>query len=205
MEPQTTIPVTFSVSDPGPRPISEIMTHLAATTPVKPGWQTTEFWGAWAVKILGALIAGGVFGDGTTAMRIAGAAMTLLGFLGYTYSRSVVKAAAFALLFIVPLSSLTACAQAKSAGVAIVDCTKTNYQLAAVELAKCTTWSCVYDTAIGFGATVGGCAFRAMVDSGTLLADTARSAAPATGVAEFERFRAAVAGGATYRTSTGDK
>lgn len=174
------------------------------TPPPKPGWQTTEFWGSWAVKILGALIAGGVFGDGSVAMRIAGVAMTILGYLGYTYSRAVVKAAAFAMLFLVAVNQ-TACADAKKAGVAVVDCTKTNYQVAAVELVKCTTWSCVYDTAIGFGVTVGGCAFRALVDNGTLLAGSARSAAPQTGTAEFERFRAAIAGGAVYRTSSGDK
>lgn len=175
--------------------------------PPKPGWKTTEFYGAWAVKILGALIAGNVFGDGSTAMRIAGAAMTVLGFLGYTYSRTLVKAAAFVLMLCLGTGMITACAEAKKAGVAVVDCTKTNYQVAAVELAKCTTWSCVYDTAIGFGATVGGCAFRALIDNGTLLAGNARSAAGSTttGVAEFERFRATIAGGAAYRTAAGDK
>lgn len=105
---------------------STITTNLVSAEPVKPGWQTTEFCGAWAVKILGALIAGGVFGDGTTAMRIAGAAMTLLGFLGYTYSRTLVKAAVFVLMLCLGTSTMTACASSAQvgAGNAVIDCTR---------------------------------------------------------------------------------
>lgn len=98
---------------------------------MKPGWKTTEWYGSWAVKILGALIAGGVFGDGTTAFRIAGAAMTLLGYLGYAYSRSTVKNAAagiLAVLFLAGVTSQMACGSAsKSAAKTVagdaIDCT----------------------------------------------------------------------------------
>lgn len=67
-------------------------------TQAKPGYLTTEFYGSWAVKILGALMAGGVFPESSTAFRIAGAAIALLGYLGYTYSRAMVKTAAALLL-----------------------------------------------------------------------------------------------------------
>src|SRR6266568_4606262 len=81
-----------------PSPDPRLPPPTTAPVPVKPGWQTTEFYGMWAVKILGALMASGVLGDGTTASRVAGAAIALLGFLGYTYSRAVIKAAAALLL-----------------------------------------------------------------------------------------------------------
>lgn len=102
-------------------------------------------------------------------------------------------------------AAFLACTEAKNAKAALIDCTTTNYQVATAELAKCTTWACAFDTAIGFGANVGGCALRKMVDDGTQLASTARSATPTSGVATFERFRAQIANGATYRTATGDE
>lgn len=108
--------------------------HLTSTVelpaPVKPGWKTTEWYGSWAVKILGALMAGGVFGDGTTASRIAGAALTLLGYLGYTYSRTLVKNASVILILLVVglAATSSACgATSKAAGKTAltdaVDCT----------------------------------------------------------------------------------
>ena len=65
-----------------------------ATTSVKSGWRTTEFWLALAAKLLGALTTTGILGDGTQAMRIAGLAVVILASLGYSYNRATVKAAA---------------------------------------------------------------------------------------------------------------
>lgn len=63
-----------------------------ATASVKPGWKTTEYWLSKATIVLGALLSAGVFGDGSTALRIAGAAAAVLAQLGYTASRTIAKA-----------------------------------------------------------------------------------------------------------------
>lgn len=80
--------------------------------PPKPGFKTSEFYAAWFVKILGALLASGILGTGTPAERIAGGVMALLAQLGYTGARTLVKTApALVLLFALALAggSLTAC------------------------------------------------------------------------------------------------
>jgi hypothetical protein len=111
-----------TLSDAGLQPI------LGTTTP-KPGYLTTEFWGSWAVKILGTLLVSGIFGDGSTIQRGIGAALTLLGLFGYTYSRTLVKTAGILLVVMFGLGSTqTACgATSKAAGKAAladaVDCT----------------------------------------------------------------------------------
>lgn len=100
------------------------------TTPTKPGLQTTEFYASWFVKILGALLAGGVFGTGTVAERIAGAALALLAQWGYTYSRTVVKTAGALLLVALLAAPQVACSSARSRGAAaasaFLDCESPN-------------------------------------------------------------------------------
>lgn len=177
------------------------------TPPVKPGWQTTEWWLALAAVLLTALYAGGVIPTSGPITAIAAMAATVLTALGYKVSRTLVKTAGAALLAVVLTSSmLTACKDAERAKAALVDCTKTNYQAAAKEMVDCTSWSCVATVAIKFGGAVGGCAWRELVDNGTLLASGERSASPTpvSGVEAFERFRAEHAGGATFRTARGD-
>jgi hypothetical protein len=61
----------------------------------RPGFQTSEFWLGLAASILTALYASGVFTT-TTSLAIAGIAATILGALGYTVSRTIVKKAATA-------------------------------------------------------------------------------------------------------------
>ncbi len=78
-------------------------------TPVKPGIRSTEFWLTLAAKALGILFATGVLGNGTTAMRIAGVAAAILGVLGYTVSRAVVKAAGVLIVVGMLASTQTAC------------------------------------------------------------------------------------------------
>jgi hypothetical protein len=63
-------------------------------TPVKAGIYTSEFWLGLAAKLLGGAYATGLIGDGTTAARIAGLAVVVLAYFGYTVSRGLVKSAA---------------------------------------------------------------------------------------------------------------
>lgn len=61
----------------------------------KSGFRTTEFWLSSAATLLGLLLASGVF-DGDTesvAAKIVGGAVSILAALGYTASRTKVKAA----------------------------------------------------------------------------------------------------------------
>lgn len=88
-------------------------------TPVTPGWKTTEFRLKVAAFILTALYASGVIptsGPLATAMAIGA---TMLGALGYTVARTLVKTAAAALLVIGLAigagSTLTACTAAQRA------------------------------------------------------------------------------------------
>lgn len=163
------------------------------SSPPKPGWETTEFYGSWAVKIFGALMAAGVFGEGSLAYRITGAALTILAYFGYTYSRTVIKAAAgLVLVMLIGGSSLTACTKAElgaaatSAELALVNCTGQAIgttpaldvatlvavaNVVAEERAKCTPpggsldWSCAETDAIAEGEVLGGCALAQLFAS----------------------------------------
>lgn len=108
----TTLPMT----DPDPAP-----------TPVKPGWRTTEFWLKLAALALTALYASGAVTN-SVALAIAGIAATMLGALGYTVSRAIVKAAAVLLLVGLVGSTQLSCSTVKAlppvAAHAVVDCTK---------------------------------------------------------------------------------
>lgn len=66
---------------------------MATPTPVKPGWQTTEFWLAAVVEVIGLLLASGVvtLGDESTIARVIGAAIAVLAAFGYTVSRTKLK------------------------------------------------------------------------------------------------------------------
>ncbi len=98
------------------------------TTPVppKPGYKTTEFW----LKI-GALALSAVFASGAltnnTALAIAGIAATVLTALGYTVSRTVLKAAALFLVIGLAGSTQLSCATVRPVAADVVtaelDCT----------------------------------------------------------------------------------
>lgn len=62
-----------------------------ATITHKPGYKTTEFWLSAAASVLGALFASGALSDGSTVAKVAGLAASVLGALGYTVSRGMVK------------------------------------------------------------------------------------------------------------------
>jgi hypothetical protein len=57
------------------------------------GMKTSEFLITVAIIALGSFMASGLVGDGSTPMRIAGAAMATLKGISYTMSRAKVKAA----------------------------------------------------------------------------------------------------------------
>lgn len=63
-----------------------------ASTTVKKGYQTSEFYFSAVALLIGVLYASGVISAGTTADKIAGLACSLLATLGYTVSRSALKA-----------------------------------------------------------------------------------------------------------------
>ncbi len=56
----------------------------------KPGFKTSEFWLKLAAMVLTAIYASGAL-TGNTALAVAGIAATILGALGYTVSRTIVK------------------------------------------------------------------------------------------------------------------
>ena len=67
-------------------------TPVVAVTPVKPGYQTTEFWGCAAVTLIGLLLASGIIKTGSGWDNIAGIALSALTQMGYAASRGNVKA-----------------------------------------------------------------------------------------------------------------
>lgn len=121
-------PATAPTKPPAAATFDDVFDTLkVAPAVVKPGWQTTEFWGSWAAKIFGALLTSGLLADGSMAMRITGAAVFVLAQLGYTWSRTAVKTAAMLLVVGLFLPAQMACGAASSAGKTVaadvVDCT----------------------------------------------------------------------------------
>lgn len=60
-------------------------------TPMKPGWQTSEFWLTAVATFSGALVAFGVIPETHWSGRLAGALVATLASLGYTAARTVAK------------------------------------------------------------------------------------------------------------------
>ena len=88
---------------------SVLTATVTTSTSVKSGWMTTEFYLGLFTKLLGGAYATGLIGEGTTAARIAGLAVVVLAYLGYTVSRAMVKTAAVLLLIGTLGSTLPAC------------------------------------------------------------------------------------------------
>jgi hypothetical protein len=68
------------------------MTDAATQTAVTPGWKTSEFWMKLAALLLTALYASGVIPTSGVGAQVAAIAATILGAVGYTVGRSLVKA-----------------------------------------------------------------------------------------------------------------
>jgi hypothetical protein len=83
--------------------------------PPKSGITTTEFALNLAAAVVGALLASGVLADGSLYARLAGMAAMVLSSLGYTWSRTAIKAAAPLLLVGLFMAQATACGSAKPA------------------------------------------------------------------------------------------
>lgn len=66
-------------------------TTLQTTTTVKPGYRTTEFYLKLVATLLTALYASDVIPTEGVATKIAAIAATVLGYLGYAVSRTMVK------------------------------------------------------------------------------------------------------------------
>lgn len=82
----TPTPVQVPPSGPG--------TDFAPVAPaIKPGWRTSEFWLRVTAHVLTVLFASGVI-TGDVAIAIAGIVASELGSLGYTVSRTQLKAKA---------------------------------------------------------------------------------------------------------------
>lgn len=66
---------------------------MTASSPTKPGWQTTEFWLTTAITIIGLAYASGVISpDGASAVEKAVAIVaSALAAMGYSASRGAVK------------------------------------------------------------------------------------------------------------------
>lgn len=106
--------------------------------PVTPGWRTSEFWLKVAALALSALFASGALTN-DTALAIAGMAATVLTALGYTVSRTLMKATAMrtsavarviapltaAALVVGGIGSFAACSSSQrgAVGHALWDCT----------------------------------------------------------------------------------
>lgn len=109
-------------------PMTDTPPATTTSPPVKPGWQTTEFWFSTAAVALTALFASGALTN-SVALAIAGMAATVLTALGYKVSRTMVKVAGALLLVLVigGAALTTACATARpraTAGYgALLDCT----------------------------------------------------------------------------------
>ena len=131
------------------------------TKSVKPGWKTTEFWLALVAKLLGALFAAGMLGDGSEVSRVAGLAAIVLTSLGYSVSRAQVKAAAtLALVFFFARYS-AACTQVKAEGQTVLDCAHLNSAQSAIS---------------EFGPLAASVAFNAVNGDGTVAKDQLISA-----------------------------
>ena len=80
-----------------PQPTTDLLPPVDIVGP-KPGSLTTEFWLKIAALVLTALFASGVIPTTGPAAQIAAISATILGALGYTVGRSLVKASGAALL-----------------------------------------------------------------------------------------------------------
>ncbi len=100
-----------------------------AAPPPKPGYRTTEFWLKITAFVLTALFASGVIPTSGPVAQVAAITATMLGALGYTVSRTLVKnASVILLLIVIGLSLSTSCgATSKAIGQGVladtVDCT----------------------------------------------------------------------------------
>lgn len=72
--------------------MSDTTTPTTPTTaPVKPGYQTTEFWLSLAAILVGAVVSSGIVPETGPYAQVVGLITSVLGGLGYTVSRTMIK------------------------------------------------------------------------------------------------------------------
>lgn len=59
--------------------------------PVKSGWRSSEFWLSSVAVLMGVLLSSGLVPDASPWAKLVGVVASILGALGYTVSRSIVK------------------------------------------------------------------------------------------------------------------
>lgn len=125
---------TSPATKPEATPTASLPTVLLSSArevvvPPTPGWRTSEFWLKVAAITLSALFASGALTN-NTALAIAGMAATILGALGYTVSRTLVKTAGVIVLVGLLASPQLACSAARGRGAsaagAFLDCEAPN-------------------------------------------------------------------------------
>lgn len=94
------------------------MSDPTVVTPIKPGWQSTEFWLTLLAQLLGAVMASGLLPGGEPT-KVAGIAATMLAAYGYTSKRTAIKMAGAALLLLGLLLAAPARAEAPPAAATI--------------------------------------------------------------------------------------
>lgn len=123
-------------------PVTVPVTVTTSAAPPKPGYLTTEFWLKVAAIALTALFASGVIPTSGPAAQVAAIAATMLGALGYTVSRTLLKNGAAALLLLFGIGALamqpacgsTAKSVESTAGHAVVNCAETDARARMVDV-----------------------------------------------------------------------
>ena len=65
---------------------------VTVATTISPGWKSSEHLLTVAAMVVGVLLASDIIPSGSVWLRVAGLASTLLAAMGYTYSRTMIKA-----------------------------------------------------------------------------------------------------------------
>lgn len=209
--------------------MTDATTGTETPAPPKPGYKTTEFYMKLAAILLTAFYASGVIPIDGTWMKVAAIAATMLGALGYTVSRTMIKAAGAVLLVMLLSHGSLGCAwvkgEAATVGHALVDCTKPaavdafhqfgsfvdNALVASATPDGKVTADTMKSIGKSFTSEIGQCVFVQVV-AHALAPKPADPNAPkseqlvldaASLRAGFEAVRGEQLGGATYKTDTG--
>lgn len=67
------------------------MSDTTTPAPVKPGYKTTEFWLSLAAILVGAVVSSGIVPETGPYAQVVGLITSVLGGLGYTVSRTMIK------------------------------------------------------------------------------------------------------------------
>jgi len=114
---QDTPPASTSATVAG----APVATAVLSKEPIKPGWQTTEFWLSGAATILPLIVASGLIPTSGDWPKMVALAISLLGAMGYTAHRNILKTAASVLMACLFLSLGSGCASSHGLSQAQID------------------------------------------------------------------------------------